>query len=93
LTEIMPANVRATGFSLAYSLAQAIFGGFTPAISTWLIQSTGNKAMPGAWLAASAVVAVIGAVLLYRRGVFSDDLAIRARGRGRVQSRLHSSHG
>jgi metabolite-proton symporter len=93
LTEIMPANVRATGFSLAYSLAQAIFGGFTPAISTWLIQSTGNKAMPGAWLAASAVVAVIGAVLLYRRGVFSDDLAIRARSRGRVQSRLHSSHG
>ncbi|SEK52416.1 metabolite-proton symporter [Pseudoxanthomonas sp. GM95] len=93
LTEIMPANVRATGFSLAYSLAQAIFGGFTPAISTWLIQSTGNKAMPGAWLAASAVVAVLGAVLLYRRGAFSDDLAIRASGRTRVQSRLHSSHG
>ncbi len=93
LTEIMPANVRATGFSLAYSLAQAVFGGFTPAISTWLIQSTGNKAMPGAWLAASAVVAVIGAVLLYRRGAFSDDLTIRAQGRTRVQSRLHTSHG
>ncbi len=33
LTEIMPADVRTTGFSLAYSLATAIFGGFTPAIS------------------------------------------------------------
>src|SRR5246127_978001 len=31
LTEIMPMNVRTSGFSLAYSLATAIFGGFTPA--------------------------------------------------------------
>ncbi|TYZ39431.1 citrate-proton symporter, partial [Ralstonia solanacearum] len=31
LTEIMPPQLRTTGFSLAYSLATAIFGGFTPA--------------------------------------------------------------
>jgi MFS transporter, MHS family, citrate/tricarballylate:H+ symporter len=37
LTEVMPVQVRTVGFSLAYSLATAIFGGFTPAISTWLI--------------------------------------------------------
>lgn len=30
LTEVMPADVRTTGFSLAYSLATATFGGFTP---------------------------------------------------------------
>jgi MHS family citrate/tricarballylate:H+ symporter-like MFS transporter len=35
LTEIMPVEVRTAGFSLAYSLATAIFGGFTPAISTY----------------------------------------------------------
>ena len=34
LTEIMPAEVRASGFSLAYSLATGVFGGFTPAVST-----------------------------------------------------------
>ena len=50
LTEIMPTKVRASGFSLAYSLATAIFGGFTPAICTYLIDSTGDKAIPGAWL-------------------------------------------
>ena len=49
LTEIMPVEVRTAGFSLAYSLATAIFGGFTPMIVTWLIHVTGNKAMPGAW--------------------------------------------
>lgn len=69
LTEIMPIQVRAAGFSLAYSLAQAIFGGFTPAISTWLIHETGNKAMPGAWLALSAIVALCGVCMLHRSGV------------------------
>jgi len=29
LTEIMPVSVRTSGFALAYSLATAIFGGFT----------------------------------------------------------------
>jgi MHS family citrate/tricarballylate:H+ symporter-like MFS transporter len=46
LTEIMPAEVRVAGFSLAYSLATAVFGGFTPVISTALIEYTGDKASP-----------------------------------------------
>ncbi len=50
LTEIVPAHVRTTGFSLAYSLATALFGGFTPLISTWLIEATGNRAAPAFWL-------------------------------------------
>ncbi len=44
LTEIMPAEVRVAGFSLAYSPATAVFGGFTPVISTALIEYTGDKA-------------------------------------------------
>jgi len=50
LTEIMPVSVRTSGFALAYSLATAIFGGFTPAISTYLIHISGNRAVPGLWL-------------------------------------------
>lgn len=38
LTEQMPVEVRTSGFSLAYSLATALFGGFTPAVSTALIE-------------------------------------------------------
>lgn len=62
LTEIMPADVRTAGFSLAYSLATAIFGGFTPAICTWLIQATGNRAIPGAWLSFAAVCGLTASV-------------------------------
>jgi hypothetical protein len=64
LTEVMPAEVRATGFSMAYSLATAIFGGFTPAISSYLIHVTGNKAMPGVWLSISAVCGLMAIVVL-----------------------------
>ncbi len=54
LAERMPPAVRAVGFSLAYSLATAVFGGFTPLISTWLIEQSGDKAAPGLWLATAA---------------------------------------
>jgi hypothetical protein len=66
LTEIMPPEVRVTGFSLAYSLAQAIFGGFTPAICTYLVHATGNRAIPGVWLASAAVFSIAGGLSLYR---------------------------
>jgi len=62
LTEIMPVKVRTTGFSLAYSLATAIFGGFTPAISTYLIHVTGNRAVPGLWLSFAAACGLLAAL-------------------------------
>jgi Na+/melibiose symporter-like transporter len=54
LTEIMPIDVRTSGFALAYSVATAIFGGFTPALSTYLIHISGNRAIPGLWLSFAA---------------------------------------
>jgi metabolite-proton symporter len=63
LAELMPETVRTSGFSLAYSLATAIFGGFTPAICTQLIHSTGDRAMPGLWLSVAALLGLIATVL------------------------------
>src|ERR1700752_3993720 len=59
LTEIMPVDVRTSGFALAYSLATAIFGGFTPALSTYLIHITGNRAIPGLWLSFAAACGLV----------------------------------
>ncbi|MEB0045678.1 MULTISPECIES: MFS transporter [unclassified Pseudomonas] len=67
LTEIMPVEVRVAGFSLAYSLATAVFGGFTPAMSTLLIQYTGDKASPGYWMSFAALCALCATLFLYRR--------------------------
>ncbi|GAC1307293.1 MAG: MFS transporter [Steroidobacteraceae bacterium] len=59
LTEIVPVAVRTAGFSLAYSLATTV-GGSTPVIVTYLIHTTGNRAMPGTWLSLAAAVALVG---------------------------------
>jgi MFS family permease len=63
LTEIMPVSVRTSGFALSYSLATAIFGGFTPAISTYLIHVTGNRAVPGLWLSFAAACGLLASLL------------------------------
>ncbi|MFM0735992.1 MFS transporter [Paraburkholderia xenovorans] len=65
LTELMPAHVRTTGFSMAYSLATLV-GGFTPAVSTSLIHFTGDKAAPGAWMGVAGLCGAVATLLLYR---------------------------
>jgi len=67
LTEVMPVDVRTVGFSLAYSLATAIFGGFTPAIATGLIEITHDKAAPGLWMSFAAVCGLVATLILYHR--------------------------
>jgi MFS transporter, MHS family, citrate/tricarballylate:H+ symporter len=68
LTEIVPAEVRTAGFSLAYALATALFGGFTPLVSTWLIEATGDRAAPGLWMAFAGACGLIATVVVYSRG-------------------------
>ena len=67
LAEIMPPQVRTAAFSLAFSLATAIFGGFTPAVSTFLIHVTGNRATPALWLSLAAILALVAIVALKGR--------------------------
>lgn len=66
LTEFMPPSIRTAAFSLAYSLATAVFGGFTPLISTALIKQTGDKAAPAVWLGFAAAISIVGALLARR---------------------------
>ncbi|WP_152227779.1 MFS transporter [Pseudomonas sp. SCB32] len=80
LTEIMPADVRTTGFSLAYSLATATFGGFTPAVCTWLIHTLDNKAAPGLWLSGAATLGLLATLVLFRKGGRLREGALAAAG-------------
>ena len=75
LAELMPPQVRTAGFSLAFSLATALFGGVTPLVSTWLIQNTGNRASPALWLCVAAAVSLVG-VLVSRRRVTQTTMAM-----------------
>jgi metabolite-proton symporter len=66
LADIMPFRVRTAGFSIAFALATAIFGGMTPAVATFLVEKTGDRASPALWLSLAGLLALI-AVLLVRR--------------------------
>src|SRR3954469_15881883 len=68
LVEVVPAHVRTTCFSLAFALAAALFGTFTPFASTWLIEHTGDRASPGFWLMFAAVLGIVAALTVYRGG-------------------------
>src|SRR5207245_2798787 len=69
MTTIVPATVRTAGFSLAYSLATALLGGFTPLVSTWLIELTGNGAAPAFWLALGGACGLVATLLIYQTRV------------------------
>jgi len=68
LTEIVPLHVRTSGFAVAYSLATATFGGFTPAVVTYLIHATDNRAVAGLWLMFAAACGLLATLLAYRKG-------------------------
>jgi MHS family citrate/tricarballylate:H+ symporter-like MFS transporter len=66
LSEIVPSHVRASGFSLAFSLAAALFGTFTPLASTFLIRASDNQASPGFWLMFAAYCSIMATAAFYR---------------------------
>jgi MFS family permease len=82
LTEVMPATVRTTGFSFAYSVATAIFGGFTPAIGTALIRFERQRgyaayaAAPGIWLTLAAAIGLVAVLVISRRNRSKAPLAV-----------------
>src|SRR5580658_9673671 len=68
LVEVVPQHVRTTCFSLAFALAAALFGTFTPFAATKLIAMTGDKASPGFWLMCAAASGFVAAIVIYRSG-------------------------
>jgi MFS family permease len=64
LASIMPQEVRATAFSLAFVTATAVFGGFTPAVATFLVEATGDRAAPALWLSLAAAISLTAAFVL-----------------------------
>ena len=68
---IFPARTRVTGLSLSYNLGVTLFGGFAPAVFTWLIAVTHNTAAPSFYLMAMAVVSIIAVISVKRRAIHS----------------------
>jgi MFS family permease len=62
IPEMFPAHVRASGMSVAYALAVAVFGGTTQYIITWLIGVTQDPIAPAWYVVASGLVCIAAIV-------------------------------
>jgi MHS family citrate/tricarballylate:H+ symporter-like MFS transporter len=67
LSEVVPVHIRASGFSMAFSLAAAFFGTFTPLAATFLISASGSKAAPSYWLMFAAYCSIMATAAFYRK--------------------------
>ena len=72
MAELFPARMRATGLSVSYSVAVAVFGGFAPFISVWLIEASGSATAPGYYLIVAAIISLLALLLAHRLGKAAD---------------------
>lgn len=58
-SEMFPAKVRASGFSLGFNIAAIVAGGSAPYVATWLLDTTGNNQSPAFFLMAAALISLL----------------------------------
>jgi MHS family proline/betaine transporter-like MFS transporter len=52
-------RVRFAGFAIAYNVSTSVFGGTAPAVSSGLINWTGNDLMPAYYMMAACLVGMV----------------------------------
>ncbi len=64
LAELFPTSIRYTGIAISYNIAFAFFGGLTPLIATYLVESFANILAPSFYLICSAVLCSFAAMTI-----------------------------
>lgn len=59
LIDLFPTSIRYTGLAISYNIAYGLFGGVSPLIATYLIQTTSNILTPSFYLMLSASICLI----------------------------------
>lgn len=67
LSELFPTDVRASGMSVSYNLAVTLFGGFAPAVLTWLTENTGTRFAPAWYVMIASVLAMVALLSIERQ--------------------------
>ena len=63
-SELFPTRVRYSALSLGYSVSVSIFGGTSPLIFTYLLQSTGNPISPAFYIIGAALVSIVATLAI-----------------------------
>ena len=65
--ELFPTETRYSGIALGYNGTQAVLGGTTPFIATWLIEVTGHLRAPAFYFLAAAALCGVAALCMTER--------------------------
>jgi len=66
LASLFPTRLRSTGVSLSYNFAATLFGGFAPAVLTFLTESTHTPMAPAFYVVAAAAVSLVALAQIRR---------------------------
>ncbi len=66
--ELFPTRTRYSGIALGYNCTQALLGGTTPFIATWLIDTTGDVCAPAFYFLAAALLCALAGLRNDRTG-------------------------
>lgn len=66
LSELFPASVRVSGYSVPYQFASAVFGGTAMAVVTWLMSKTQNVMVVPLYMCAMMFVALVIIIFFYK---------------------------
>ncbi|MCX5087309.1 MFS transporter [Streptomyces sp. NPDC001939] len=70
MSDVFPAEARATGLAFSYNTTVAVFGGFAPTIAAALVTATGSQISPSYYLMAVAALSIAALAGGYRiRGI------------------------
>jgi hypothetical protein len=64
MAESLPKRIRSGSFAAIYAIANAVFGGTTQLIVTWLIHATGSNMAPVGYMFAAAIVGIVARWLI-----------------------------
>ncbi|HLZ74213.1 MFS transporter [Phenylobacterium sp.] len=64
MTESLPKRIRSGSFAAIYAIANAIFGGTTQLIVTWLTHATGSTMAPVGYMFVAAMVGIVARWLI-----------------------------
>jgi len=63
-TESLPKRIRGGGFAIVYSLSNAVFGGTTQLVVTWLIHASGSPMAPAWYMFGASVIGLVARWLI-----------------------------
>ena len=79
LPALFPTKIRYGALAIGFNVSVSLFGGTTPLVTAWLVDTTGNLMMPAYYLMGASLIGIVSVLALHETAKqAADGLAARA---------------